>query len=82
MPMPSLSCCRSFRQARADAKMRRLPAEGLKLVKAFLQIGEFQAARGNPQDGGVGVRIDARIKGGGGRPQRFAELLRVPAVNR
>jgi hypothetical protein len=30
----------SFRQARAKAKDAPSPAEGLKLVKAFLQIGD------------------------------------------
>ena len=31
----------SFRQARAKAKDAPSPAEGLKLVRAFLQIGEL-----------------------------------------
>ena len=32
----------SFRQARAKAKEAPSPAEGLKLMKAFLQIGDFK----------------------------------------
>jgi hypothetical protein len=40
MPDAKLVMLSSFRQARADAKDAPSPAEGLKLVKAFLQIDD------------------------------------------
>lgn len=40
MPDTKLVMLSSFRQVRADAKDAPSPAEGLKLVKAFLQIDD------------------------------------------